>query len=500
MAPSNSSVSPTRNSTFAWLLLIGIAVIAFVALGSLLKTRYESGESYPPYSTKLSSPLGTRALYESLAETSGIRVEQNFLPIEKLEGAPGTALVMCGLNARSFNASSNDDAKHLGTFVASGGRLIIALDPSVTMGHVERALHDAEKEVEEERLKQGTKTDPSPDKDEDPAAKPKKPDEPTAPKVEKPEPAKEPSKKTDKTKPKKHIERTVSLAETFKIAAKVREFFYSGNKDGSTLTLRPEMPLAVDDTPPWMSNVFLDDDPTQDWHSNEEVLSGLKEQKGGKGASKGIDSKPDGFKPTESSPWITLATKGDRVMIAERRLGLGSVILCTDRYFLSNEALWKGSKPKFITWLLGDAKRIIFEETHLAMMMGDDEGIMTLARRYRMEGLFLGGILLFALYVWRSSFSLVPPNADDDLGHWRGDAIAGRGNASGLEGLLRRGIATRALLGRCFDTWRSTRSASQAVPADRFNKAVAIMAAPDAHKHPVATYRAVRDALHPPRQ
>jgi hypothetical protein len=178
---------------------------------------------------------------------------------------------------------------------------------------------------------------------------------------------------------------------------------------------------------------------------------------------------------------------------------MGTVVVCTDRYFLSNEALWKHPTPRFLTWLVGDAKRVIFEETHLGSFIGDTDGIMTLARRYRMHGLFLGCILLFALFIWRNSISLVPSNPDEDLGLWRAQAVAGQSSASGLEGLLRRGIPTKGLLKRCFDTWLSTRASSGAVPADRRAKAQALVAEPVAAKQAASTYQAIRDALHPRR-
>jgi hypothetical protein len=122
---------------------------------------------------------------------------------------------------------------------------------------------------------------------------------------------------------------------------------------------------------------------------------------------------------------------------------------------------------------------------------------MTLARRYRMHGLFLGGILLFALYIWRNAFSLVPSSPDDDLGHWRADAVAGQSAASGLEGLLRRGVKFGQLLPRCFAIWSGTRAASSPVPPERRAQAEAILADPSALKTPVSTYQRVRDALYP---
>ena len=187
-------------------------------------------------------------------------------------------------------------------------------------------------------------------------------------------------------------------------------------------------------------------------------------------------------------------------MIMERRLGAGSVVICTDSFFASNEALWKSPKAKFISWLVGDSRRVLFDETHLGSSIGDEDNLMALARRYGMHGLFIGGLLLFALYVWRNSASLVPPDESRDLGHWRDDAIAGMSATSGLEGMLTRGIPRKKILERCFETWNGTAAASSAVPAERRTRAHAELASPIDLKTVPALYRKLRDIIHPPRK
>ncbi len=492
--PSASPGSKTRGSTGAWLLLALVLIVATIALGSLLKTRYESGETYPIYSSKRSDPLGTRALYEALAQTPGLQVEQNFMPFYKLTGAPGSVLIMCGLEARTFDALRDEQAEELRKFVANGGRLVIALNPDVSISRIDRAITTAEREHHEEREAR-RKADREQNKASDKAEKEDTKSDKTPPPAQKPKTKSKPSGGTEKDKDEKSLR---ALAEVFEVTVKSREFFYSGDKSGSPLSLSDAVPMEQDETPRWMSNTFLDTSPAQDWRADQDTLIGVADRK----SSNDVKDQPAlAIQGSTQSPWRTLASKGGRIMIAERTLDKGSIIICTDRYFLSNEGLSKDPKTKFISWLLGDARRIIFEETHLAAFMGDSEGVMTLARRHHMEGLFLGGILLFALYIWRNSISLVPPRPDDDLAYWRGDAVAGKGSASALEGLLRRGIALKPLLKRCFETWLTTRGASQPVPADRIAKARAILdSSADAWRQAPATYQAMRDALHPPRR
>ena len=498
-------VNRPRSHTGAGLALVGILVLAVVALVSVLHTRYDTGEGYPGYSSLRADPLGTRGLFESLGRIPGVTSVRNFERLDKLQGAPRQTLLLCGLDARSFDTGGDLDTKALARFAAAGGRLVITLSPSGETNRMERAIHRASDELDEEdkedkkaREKEAKEKKAKPDtKDAETKPETKDTQPESAPKDE-PE---ETKKKDKKNKRSKHSESSESLSSLLKISAKSREFFFMG-KEGSPLKLKEDAPLSENETPSWFSNVFLDDDPAQNWRAHWDDLSDTTNKPAE--ASNNDSAKPAAKKkkkdvPIEPSPWHVIATKGDRNMIMERSMGAGSVVVCTDRYFLSNEALWKGAKTKFLGWLLGDASRITFEETHLGAMVGDEDGIMTLARRYRMHGLFLGGILLFALYIWRNSVSLVPPNPEDDLGHWRADAVAGQSTASGLEGLLRRGISPSRLLTRCLDVWEGTKAAAATVPAERRALARALLEQFKSQRQAPQAYSQIRDALHPPR-
>ncbi|WP_138085739.1 DUF4350 domain-containing protein [Phragmitibacter flavus] len=146
--------------------------------------------------------------------------------------------------------------------------------------------------------------------------------------------------------------------------------------------------------------------------------------------------------------WKVLATvNGDPVMV-EKSAGRGSMVVCTDSYFVSNEALLKEPAPEFLLWLMGgNSSTVIFDETHLGTK--ESPGIMALARRFRLHGFFVGGLLLFGLFVWQASSSLVPQRGSD-----RGDgSVSGQGATAGLVSLLRRGVSRRQLLSKCFEAW-----------------------------------------------
>src|SRR5690606_37819970 len=81
-------------------------------------------------------------------------------------------------------------------------------------------------------------------------------------------------------------------------------------------------------------------------------------------------------------PWIVAMEMG---------LGSGSIVLCSDSYFLSNEALRKHRASGFLAWLAGDRSRILFSEAHLGTQQRDR--IMTLVRLYRLHGVLFAVIL-----------------------------------------------------------------------------------------------------------
>jgi hypothetical protein len=511
---SQASPTSSQGGTGAWLALACIAVLGGMVITKMFADRFDAGDQYPQYSSMRTDPLGTRAVLEAIDMLPGVEAVRNFDslhklardeafslasdkdgPLHKPADAHGQALVLCGLSGGELGSIS-ERTPHLERFVRAGGRLILALDPAgfAAKSRLERDLDRALDELDDE------------DRDNEQKQKDKA-------KGDKPKPTDDKAKDDQKEK-KAEREKSLrmlstprsSLAHVLHVTL-VPKGFELTTKGGSTLDVKPALPLAQDEVPEWFSNDYLNDDPKQDWQSEQErrlderLKKNAAKKKGGATKDKpATPAKPEPdaeAKPVEPSPWTTLASKGDRPMIMQRSLGAGTVIVCTDRYFLSNEALWKDPKPKFLAWLIGDAKKVIFDETHFGGMIGDADGVMTLARRYRMHGLFLGGILLFALYIWRNAFSLVPSSADDDLGHWRADAVAGQSTASGLEGLLRRGVKFGELLPRCFAIWSGTRAAASAVQPQRRAQAEALLADPTALKTPVSTYQRIRDALHP---
>ena len=428
------------------------AAATVAGIVTMLGARVSSGDTFPIYSSHRADPLGTRVLYEALGQMPGVSCERNYQPVKKLKGGSGDLLIMANVQGwqTQTHCGCDDGGEAITAWAKAGGRVILALAqrPGFSFKSEDdlKALRRRLREEKEKKTK-----------------KEKEKEEASAEKADSNKPAA--GEKKEQKNDDEEDDNVRYLGCAYDLFLHERRFWLGGDDLPPPPAPTPHLPLQEDEMPNWFSYSYLR--PT----------------------------------PAGEGQWHALATKGDRAMVMRRQVGKGDIIVCTDSFFLSNEALWREPHSAFLAWLVGDARRVVFEER--AHGVGDDDGIMTLARRYRMHGLFLGGILLFALFVWRNATSLVPPDEAADLGHWRGDAVAGHGAASGLVSMLRRGIKPGELLQKCFASWEVTRAASGRIPAERVDKAREILSAepsgPRALRQLAESYRKLRDALHPPK-
>ena len=191
--------------------------------------------------------------------------------------------------------------------------------------------------------------------------------------------------------------------------------------------------------------------------------------------------------------WRTIYARDGLPVVAERSLGQGTLVLVSDAFFTSNEALWQDRQPELLRWLMGASRRLVFDETHLGV--SEQPGIATLLRRYQMYWVVAAALAVFGLAVWRNSSPLVPASDDDPVALAR----EGRDSRSGLVNLLRRTIPQAEVLGYCFREWRKSNHARRQVSAERLRKAEALAAAaePASGKtvHPVESYREIARVL-----
>ena len=84
-----------------------------------------------------------------------------------------------------------------------------------------------------------------------------------------------------------------------------------------------------------------------------------------------------------SKDWRVLYEWDGHPVLVERNYGRGTVVLSADSYFFSNEALRKNRFPEVLAWVVGNNKKIIFDETHLGVE--ERRGVAGLARKYNLE-------------------------------------------------------------------------------------------------------------------
>jgi hypothetical protein len=123
--------------------------------------------------------------------------------------------------------------------------------------------------------------------------------------------------------------------------------------------------------------------------------------------------------------------------------------------------------------------------------MGQREGIAALARRYRLEGLFFGLLVLAVLFVWKSAAPFAPapgPASGQSV------AVKGRRASEGLAAALRRHIAPKDLSRICLEEWKKSFARTRPAAARELSRTAE-------EQDPVAAYnrarRLTREEGHP---
>lgn len=151
----------------------------------------------------------------------------------------------------------------------------------------------------------------------------------------------------------------------------------------------------------------------------------------------------------------------DRV---ERPFGSGSVVLLANSYPLSNEALAGERDARLIAWMIGTNNNVLFDEHHFGVT--ENGGVVTLARKFHLEGLAAVLLVLLALFIWKNSTSLLPPRAERSTAD--DDSVAAKDSSAGLANLLRRNIPGKVLLASCLNEWENSGHGGKFYSQDRF--------------------------------
>lgn len=340
---------------FFLIILLGGA-LAF-GLCRLFVLRFQTGDVYPPYSSLRTDPLGTKILYDALAQVRGFTVSRNFRPLDKIQDQENTTIFLA---AASPTLWEYDDVESLEKLAKVGGaRIVVALSP----------VRGASGERESKPAKKSGK-----DKDEgEPESRPLGFDE-------------------------------------------------LGKRWGFGVGYHT---LPARDEPPKARATTADTEPALSWHT------ALYFRKLG----------PE---------WRVLFNSSEAPVIIERPFGKGSIVMASDSYFLSNEAMRAERAPRLLAWLTGARSKLVFDETHLGV--GENPGIAALIGKYHLAGLVAAIAALAGLFVWQTASPFLPPKVDADGAH----TVAGRDSASGFVSLLRREIAPSRLIEVCLDQWKKS--------------------------------------------
>ena len=419
--PVTASAPRRRRLPLAALGLLGALAVFGWGIFHLFELRFAGGDVYPPYSTLRRDPLGAAVFHDALTTLPDLRVERNLRPLASLDlpsklllaradapnehtdRAPGALLFFyLGADAYEWPYIFRHNAfERLDAILRQGGRVVLTFLPSQTPLTEKRLEKLREDQSGEPEGSPSTKGSPSP-----------------------------------KDSPKRQPPEAIRLED---LSARWDIDFRRIDKVPAKGASSHASPSPAPRNEPTDARPVpggpLDGAGTVSWHSV-------------------LDFDLDAPEP-RAAGWRALYQRGTRPVIVARPVGDrgGELILASDSYFLSNEALRAEERPALLAGLIGPARRVIFDETHLGI--AEQPGMMTLARRYGLQGGLAALALLAVLFIWRNVVSLVPPpvplagQASTNAG-----SIAGRDAAAGFLNLLRRGVAPRELIVVCLEQWQ----------------------------------------------
>lgn len=195
------------------------------------------------------------------------------------------------------------------------------------------------------------------------------------------------------------------------------------------------------------------------WGFNIHTMAVSKDTKADLALNKGYPGLPSSIKfPSYyyftdlDSNWTIIYSLKNRPVIISREYGGGTIILCADSYIFSNEAMMYDRYPGLLSWFVGPVSRIYFDESHFGMQ--HNPGIIDLAYKYRLQGVFIAFLLIAVLYIWKNGVHFVPPQEDSDKS---GRSVKSeKDQLDALVSLLQRYIARENLLKTCITEWSNT--------------------------------------------
>lgn len=389
-----------KNSTIrnaALLLLLGTLLIGVIHLFML---RFQTGDIYPAYSSLRSDPLGTRVFYDSLDNFGNINLQRNYHFLHSLKIEAEAAFFYLGAEIPVPDSIPQRTSKALDRLTQLGGRLVISYLP--VNKKIDKAPDSEKRTDSADKLESQTQNDMQ--------------DQNQAPEKESasiPPPDSDDLKDTSfkEVTPEKNF---VSIKEHWGFGFAYNDSLPAKDEDRKYLTLeanslRSDLPAAIS----WHTNLY--------------------------------------FELFDDS-WQTLYAVDEKPVIIERPMGKGTIVLCADSFFISNEALRSERQPQLLVWLLGGHSNIIIDESHFGIYK--HPGVAGLLRHYRFHWFFGALALVALLFVWKSAVYFVPPRKEDISS--AADVVSEKDYTQGLNALLRRNISSRKILQICGQEWEQT--------------------------------------------
>jgi hypothetical protein len=450
------------------LLLLTCASGFAFGLVHLFKLRFAAGDVYPEYSSLRSDPLGTMAFCESLERMPGLSVRRDFNAGNVLPEGKETIYLHLAARTPDWTSLPDDLTREIEHFLAAGGRLAVTFFPETSQPR-RRFLDD--------------------EPGENPKPEGRRPKEGRNPKPE-------------------GAASQASDAELSGFGLRASAFFRP-----SGFGLRNWQPYAA-------RKADKPKKSPKDRQHRQPHLTSLQKWWGVEFAFLPLEpGEADAYEPASAvnktglplpetlawhsaavftnldKSWHTVYARGTNPVVVERKFGAGTVVLATDSYFLSNEALRKDRHADLLAWLVGPARQVVFDESHFGIV--DASGVASLIRKYRLHGLAAGLLLLAGLFLWQNAVSFVPPSPEERAP----DYVAGKEAAAGFVNLLRRNVSPRDVLQTCFAEWKKSFTRGARPSAARIIQAQAVLdaegALPHRQRDSVRAYQEICGILNP---
>ena len=155
----------------------------------------------------------------------------------------------------------------------------------------------------------------------------------------------------------------------------------------------------------------------------------------------------------DKAQWKVLFTlRGKPVIIELKYPGGGSLVLCADSYFFSNQYLAENSSAKLLLHLIGSRNNIVFDETHLGAIKSLN--IVYLAKKYNLYPFIIATVITLLFFIWRSMSRPANVPKNTIITNETKDSINDFSDSS-LVNMLKSNYSIRELMQACWEEFES---------------------------------------------